>query len=66
MPYQYLEFEKQFTQCNNISQVRNLIRELPDKNAQLARESCSKTINHIVEGIQHHHKRRCSRERYRL
>ena len=43
---------EKLSQYNNITQVRNLIKELPNKNVQLVLESCSTTIN-LMRNIFH-------------
>ena len=43
--YEHPEFEKKLSNCNNISQMRNLINEDPVKNTELVRDSCKQTMN---------------------
>ena len=49
--YQSPEFEeKKISQCNNLSSVRKLLDEDPEKNTQLLNESCEPTIT-LMKGI---------------
>ena len=48
--YQSAKFKKKLSQCNNLSNVRKLLDEDPEKNNQLLKESC-KLIITLMKGI---------------
>ena len=48
------EFERKLSQCSNIDEVRQLIKQNPDTNQNLVKESCgdtAKLIRNVVEPL---------------